>query len=77
MLYINDSAKWPIQVHLREIVILAQSSIGDSTAFDDMEIQPLTIRMAVVVFATLPILLVYPFLQKHFVKGIMLGSVKG
>lgn len=77
VLYINDSAKWPIQVHLREIVILAQSSIGDSTAFEDMDIQPLTIRMAVVVFATLPILLVYPFLQKHFVKGVMLGSVKG
>ncbi|MCM3781707.1 carbohydrate ABC transporter permease [Neobacillus mesonae] len=77
VLYINDNTKWPIQVYLREIVILAQSSVGDSTAFEDMDIQPLTIRMAVVVFATLPILIVYPFLQKHFVKGVMLGSVKG
>lgn len=76
ILYINDNAKWPIQVLLREIIMLAQSRIGDS-GFDEAEIQPLTIRMAVIVFATLPILLVYPFLQKHFTKGVLLGSVKG
>ncbi|MBN2984909.1 carbohydrate ABC transporter permease [Cohnella algarum] len=77
VLYLNDSSKWTIQVYLREIVILAQSNIGDSSRLEEMNIQPLTIRMAVVVFATLPIMLVYPFLQKHFVKGVMLGSVKG
>ncbi|SFK80217.1 putative aldouronate transport system permease protein [Paenibacillus sp. 1_12] len=76
IMYINDNNKWPVQVLLREIVILAQSRIGD-TGFDEAEIQPLTIRMAVIVFATLPILAVYPFLQKHFSKGVMLGSVKG
>lgn len=76
ILYINDNEKWPIQVLLREIVILAQSRVGDSS-FDEMDVQPLTIRMAVIVFATVPILLVYPFLQKHFAKGVMLGSVKG
>ncbi|WP_284638323.1 carbohydrate ABC transporter permease [Paenibacillus silviterrae] len=76
ILYISDNTKWPIQVLLREIVILASSSIGDNT-IDSADIQPLTIRMAVIVFATVPILLVYPFLQKHFAKGVMLGSVKG
>ncbi|MBD0379517.1 carbohydrate ABC transporter permease [Paenibacillus sedimenti] len=76
IIYINDNAKWPIQVLLREIIMLAQSRIGD-TGFDEAEIQPLTIRMAVIVFATLPILIVYPFLQKHFTKGVLLGSVKG
>lgn len=76
ILYINDSNLYPIQVLLRQIVILSQSSIGD-TSIDSMEIQPLTIRMAVIVFATVPILLIYPFLQKHFAKGVMLGSVKG
>ncbi|MBD7970179.1 carbohydrate ABC transporter permease [Paenibacillus gallinarum] len=76
ILYINDNTKWPIQVLLREIVILASGRIGD-TNIDDAEIQPLTIRMAVIVFATIPILVVYPFLQKHFAKGAMLGSVKG
>jgi putative aldouronate transport system permease protein len=44
---------------------------------DEALIQPLTIRMAVIVFATLPILVVYPFLQKHFAKGVLLGSIKG
>ncbi|MBY0163404.1 carbohydrate ABC transporter permease [Paenibacillus lautus] len=76
ILYIHDNQKWPIQVLLREIVILAQSRVGDAS-FDEMDVQPLTIRMAVIVFATVPILLVYPFLQKHFAKGVMLGSVKG
>jgi putative aldouronate transport system permease protein len=76
ILYINDNKMWPVQVLLREIVILAQSRVGD-TSFDETMIQPLTIRMAVIVFATVPILLVYPFLQKHFAKGVMLGSVKG
>ncbi|TVY09439.1 carbohydrate ABC transporter permease [Paenibacillus cremeus] len=76
IMYINDNTKWPVQVLLREIVINAQSRIGD-TGFDESEIQPLTIKMAAIVFATIPILLVYPFLQKHFAKGVMLGSVKG
>jgi putative aldouronate transport system permease protein len=76
IMYINDNKLWPVQVLLREIVILAQSRIGD-TDMDERLIQPLTIRMAVIVFATLPILMVYPFLQKHFAKGVMLGSVKG
>ncbi|MBD0384050.1 carbohydrate ABC transporter permease [Paenibacillus sedimenti] len=76
VMYINDNTKWPIQVLLREIVILAQSRIGD-VSIDETQIQPLTIRMAVIVFATVPILIVYPFLQKHFAKGVLLGSVKG
>jgi putative aldouronate transport system permease protein len=77
ILYINDPVKWPLQVMLREIVILAQDSFGDSVEIDPTEYHPVTIRMAVIVFATIPILLVYPFLQKHFAKGAMLGSVKG
>lgn len=76
IIYINDNKLWPVQVLLREVVILAQSRIGD-TDMDEVMIQPLTIRMAVIVFATLPIMLVYPFLQKHFTKGVLLGSVKG
>lgn len=76
VMYINDNTKWPVQVLLREIVILAQSRIGDAS-IDETQIQPLTIRMAVIVFATVPILFVYPFLQKHFTKGVLLGSVKG
>ncbi|WP_248927223.1 carbohydrate ABC transporter permease [Paenibacillus hamazuiensis] len=78
VLYINDNTKWPIQVLLRQIVILASGGIGDSTAMDAEFAPPeQSVKMAVIVISTLPILLVYPFLQKHFAKGVLLGSVKG
>ncbi len=79
VLYLNDSTKWPIQVILRQIVILASGISADTSGFDDSFITPpeQTVKMAVIVVATLPILLVYPFLQKHFAKGALLGSVKG
>ncbi|TDF99755.1 carbohydrate ABC transporter permease [Paenibacillus piri] len=79
ILYINDSTYWPIQVWLRQIVILSQGGIGDSSQFGDDFVPPPaeTIKMAVIVLSTLPILIVYPFLQKHFAKGALLGSVKG
>lgn len=78
IMYINDHSKWPIQVLLRQIVILSQSSVGDSSSIsDETVLPPQSIKMAVIVFATVPIMLVYPFLQKHFAKGVLLGSVKG
>ena len=75
IIYINDTNKWPVQVVLRNVIMAAQMiGINDSsTATPPTE----TVKMAVIVVATLPILVVYPFLQKHFVKGVMLGSVKG
>lgn len=77
ILYLNDGAKWPIQVLLRQIVVLASGL--DYSADLDASVPPpeQTVKMAVIVVATLPILLVYPFLQKHFAKGAMLGSIKG
>jgi putative aldouronate transport system permease protein len=79
ILYINDYDKWPIQVWLRQIVIMSQGGIGDSTQFSDDFVAPPgeIVKMAVIVISTVPILLVYPFLQKHFAKGVLLGSVKG
>jgi putative aldouronate transport system permease protein len=79
ILYINDSTKWPIQVWLRQIVILSQGGIGDSHEMGSDYVAPPgeVIKMAVIVVSTVPILLVYPFLQKHFAKGVLLGSVKG
>ncbi|MCT2196345.1 MULTISPECIES: carbohydrate ABC transporter permease [Paenibacillus] len=77
ILYLNDSAKWPIQVLLRQIVVLA-SGLDHSAELDGTVPPPdQTIKMAVIVVATLPILLVYPYLQKHFAKGALLGSMKG
>jgi len=79
VLYINDNTKWPIQVWLRQIVILSQGGIGDSQQMGSDYVAPPgeVIKMAVIIVSTVPILLVYPFLQKHFAKGVLLGSVKG
>lgn len=78
LLYINDPAKWPLQVMLRQIVMLSQSA-GDISSMDPTFVQPpeQSIKMAVIVVGTIPILCVYPFLQKHFAKGVLLGSIKG
>jgi putative aldouronate transport system permease protein len=79
ILYLNDNAKWPVQIILRQIVILASGLSADSSSFDDGYAAPpeQTIKMAVIVVATIPVLIVYPFLQKHFAKGALLGSIKG
>ncbi len=79
ILYINDSTKWPIQVLLRQIVMLSQGgSLGDTSSLESNFIPPdQAVKMAVIVISTVPILIVYPFLQKHFAKGALLGSVKG
>lgn len=79
LLYINDSHKWPIQILLRQIVIMSSGGIGDASfaAEASYVVPPQTVKMAVIVVATLPIIMVYPFLQKHFAKGVLLGSIKG
>jgi putative aldouronate transport system permease protein len=77
ILYLNDSKMWPIQVLLRQIVVLA-SGFDYSSSLDGAVPPPdQAVKMAVIVVATLPILAVYPFLQKHFAKGALLGSIKG
>ena len=79
LLYINEPSKWPLQVILRQIVMLSQMAAGDLNAMDPNFEKPpdQSIKLAVIVVGTLPILLVYPFLQRHFAKGVLLGSVKG
>ncbi|XEC95941.1 carbohydrate ABC transporter permease [Paenibacillus tarimensis] len=77
ILYITDTSKYPVQVILRQVIILTSGSIGDTTEIENVPYYGNSIKMAVIVIATLPIMLVYPFLQKHFAKGVMLGSVKG
>lgn len=77
-IYINDSTKYPLQLVLRQILLINDTSnmtfgvdSGDQMAISE------TIKYAVIVIATLPILCVYPFIQKYFVKGVMIGAVKG
>ncbi|NUP43657.1 MAG: carbohydrate ABC transporter permease [Streptomyces sp.] len=71
-----DSGKWPLQQVLRTYVI-GGAQLADTGAGDASQVAaPQTIQMAVLVVATVPILLVYPFLQKYFTKGVLTGAVK-
>lgn len=73
--FINDRMKYPLQVRLREFLITDSSSIN-APADDLLISSPEGIKMAIIVVATIPIMMVYPFLQKYFVKGMLIGSVK-
>jgi putative aldouronate transport system permease protein len=77
-LYLNDAHKWPIQLVLRQYV-LQGSALSAAVDLDPNQVPPpaQTIQMAVVVLGTLPILLVYPFLQKYFTQGVLSGAIKG
>jgi putative aldouronate transport system permease protein len=78
MIYLRDRALFPLQLILREILIQNSTAYmsGDASA-GDVEAVGESIKYATIIVATLPILAVYPFLQKYFVKGVMIGSVKG
>ena len=67
--------KWTLQLLLREIITTSASMLDDGTAIETLPAE--SIRYATIVLATAPILCVYPFLQKYFVKGMMVGAVKG
>jgi putative aldouronate transport system permease protein len=78
MLYINDASLKPLQLYLRDIVLNADSSNALNKSTDDlMNTSPEGVRSATVIASIVPMLLVYPYLQKHFVKGVLIGSVKG
>ncbi|TDV49686.1 carbohydrate ABC transporter permease [Actinophytocola oryzae] len=77
LLYITDTEKWPLSLILRTFVVnSAQISTGDLGAVGAAPPQT-SLRMAILVISILPILLVYPFLQKYFAKGVLVGAVKG
>ncbi|WP_026553929.1 carbohydrate ABC transporter permease [Arthrobacter sp. 35W] len=75
MLYINDQTLYPVQLILRNFVVQG-SSMADAIGVTSTP-PPQSMQMAVVVIALLPILIVYPFLQKHFNKGVITGAIKG
>ncbi|NEB78879.1 carbohydrate ABC transporter permease [Streptomyces sp. SID14478] len=76
MLYLDDSGKWPIQVVLRSYVVQGKSLTSDQLGVNHMA-PPQSLSMAVVMLALLPILLLFPFLQKYFSKGVLTGAIKG
>ncbi len=80
MIYMTGAKeKWPLQVLLRELIIMSNGTAGDLNNMDPEFVQPpeQSIKMAVIVVSTVPIMCVYPFLQKYFVKGVMVGALKG
>jgi putative aldouronate transport system permease protein len=78
MLYLNDTSMWPLQLVLRSYVLQGGSLPGATTATDESGAPPVeALRMAVLVIALVPILVVYPFLQRYFTKGVLTGAVKG
>lgn len=76
-IYQMDRNMWPIQMFLREVLINnSQKSLEAGAKASAMELQIL-VKYAIIIVATLPILCIYPFVQKYFVKGVLIGSVKG
>ncbi|MFD0710933.1 carbohydrate ABC transporter permease [Paenibacillus sp. GCM10027626] len=78
-IYITSSDLMPLQVFLRRIVLTMTNQDLDSSILLNMKEQatPQALRGAMIMITTIPIMCVYPFLQKHFIKGVLVGSVKG
>lgn len=76
-IYINDINKMPIQVIMRNILLTGITQNEAQLEYVQNPPPAATLKSAVIIISTLPILFVYPFLQKYFVKGVMVGSIKG
>jgi putative aldouronate transport system permease protein len=79
LIYLRDRKLYPLQLVLREILIANDTSSMTTSAISSADKEPLglTIKYATVIIATVPILTVYPFIQKYFIKGVMIGAIKG
>ena len=73
-IYINTDSKWPLQVVLRNIIDMVANDLYSG---GEVFMNPENFKMATIVITVFPIICVYPFLQKHFTQGVMMGSVKG
>jgi putative aldouronate transport system permease protein len=69
-MFINDSSKYTLQVLLRQLIFESESAVSSHSALNNF-------KMAVMIMTMLPVIILYPFIQKHFISGIMLGSIKG
>ncbi len=81
MVYIESREKWPLQLFLREIIASARAlenmTQGNLAEAASRPVAPVTLQYAVLMISIVPILFIYPFLQKHFAKGVLLGAIKG
>jgi len=76
LLYLRDESLFPLQVILRNLVIIGSSNMSETTRADSIVVEE-SLKYTVIMVSTVPILLLYPFLQKYFVKGVMIGAIKG
>ena len=80
LIYLKDPNLQPLQIALREILVINKvdpTLVVNAKALADMQGLTDLLKYAVIVVSSLPLMLIYPFVQKYFVKGIMVGSVKG
>ena len=81
MIFLRDESKAPLQIILRQILLVSSNASGDQN-MDPQALAALnkmreTLKYAVIIVATIPIIAMYPFIQKYFVQGVMIGSIKG
>ncbi|UKS29257.1 carbohydrate ABC transporter permease [Paenibacillus sp. HWE-109] len=77
LIYINSADLKPLQLYLKELFVTSTDAFLRTNVDASLNVSPQSIQAASIILATLPIILVYPFLQKYFVKGVLVGSVKG
>ncbi|TNJ66088.1 carbohydrate ABC transporter permease [Paenibacillus hemerocallicola] len=80
MLYISSASKQPLQIVLRSILMATDytnEAMVDSKSLEEAVLLKETVKYSVIIVASIPVLLMYPFVQKYFIKGVMIGAVKG
>ncbi|WP_376769552.1 carbohydrate ABC transporter permease [Paenibacillus plantarum] len=78
LIYIRSKDLYPLQLVLREVLMVSQADVVDSNVgLESKILLAESIKYVVIIISSLPVLLMYPFVQKHFVKGVMIGSLKG
>nr|HML47005.1 carbohydrate ABC transporter permease [Clostridia bacterium] len=77
LIYITEKSRYPVQLILRNMLINDQMAEQYAATASEFDIVPITLKYASIMISTLPILLIYPFVQRYFVKGVMIGSLKG
>ena len=78
LIYLKDRSRMPLQVILREILLQNQElAAGDGTGLYEKMMAAETMKYAIIIVASVPVICMYPFVQKHFVKGVMVGAIKG
>ena len=80
LIYLRDARLYPLQLIVRAILFISTMPLGDQMDFEEQEMMRMAaeqIKYGVIIVSSVPLLMLYPFLQKFFIKGIMIGSIKG